>query len=284
MTAIPAPLVAAATFGAFGLALAVLGPASPLILLPVAAVWGVVVLARIGTAPVVKASMLAVAFTAPMNGVRLFRVAATDVMLAVAILGLAVEVLVSKRRWRPLPPGFTFGTALVVGGGLIGTFYAVRPGASLAHLLPFTLAATVPVIVLRMWAPSVASLRQYAWCWVCGAVVSGTVGLLSTGGITGRPEGLTPHPNHLAMTCALAGGIALVLWLREEGWRQHVALAMVGLLALSVIRAGSRAALVGLVVSAAVIVWTGNAGRRPSASAGAPWPSWPSASWSAGCW
>ncbi len=256
MTAVPAPVTAAATFGAFGVAVVLLGPTSPLILLAMAAVWAVVVIARIGTGPVVTVAMMAVAFTAPMNGLRFFRVAATDVVLAVAILGLAVEVLVTKRRWRPLPPGFTFGTVLVVGGGLIGTLYAARPGASLASLLPFTLAATVPVIVLRMWAPSVASLRRYAWCWVCGAAVSGTIGLLSTGGITGRPEGLTPHPNHLAMTCALAGGIALALWLSEVGWRRHVMLGMFGLLILTVVRAGSRAALVGLLVGAVIVVFT----------------------------
>lgn len=254
MTAIQGPLATVATFALFGVAMALLGPASPLILLLVVGVWGAVVVGRIGTGPLVTVAMMAVAFTAPMNGVRLFRVAVTDVVLAVAILALAVEVLVSKRRWRPLPPGFTLGTGLVVAGGVIGTLFAIRPGASLAHLLPFALAATVPVFVVRMWAPSVAMLRRYAWCWVCGAVVSGAIGLLSTGGVTGRPEGLTPHPNHLALTCGLAGGIALALWMSDEGWRRSVALAMFGILALTVVRAGSRAALLGLLVSAVVVV------------------------------
>lgn len=249
-----APLATAA-FGLVGLAIAVVGPGSPLILAPVAAIWAIVGIARIGTGPAVTAALLAVAFTAPMNGVRVLRaLALTDILLTASVLGLAVEQVVSRRRPAPLPAGFILGTALVVAGGLVGTLFAESPAASLAHLLPFTLAATVPVFVVQLWRPSLAVLRRYAWCWVTGAMTSGTVGLLSTGGITGRPGGLTPHPNHLALTCALAGGLALALWLSGQGWRRHLALACFGVLALTVVRAGSRAGLVCLLVATAVVL------------------------------
>jgi O-antigen ligase len=247
--------VATATFGLLGVAIAVLGPQSPLILAPVVAVWAIVGLARIGTGPVVTAALLAVAVTAPLNGVRAFRaLALTDVMLTAAVLALAVEQLLGRRPARPLPAGFILGTALVVAGGLVGTLFAESPPASLAHLLPFTLAATVPVFIVRLWGPSLAQLRRYAWFWVAGATVSGVVGLLSTGGLTGRPGGLTPHPNHLALTCALGAGLALVLWLGGDGWRRHLALAFFGVLAVTVVRSGSRAGLIGLLVTTAVII------------------------------
>lgn len=254
-TAVEAPATTAA-LGLVGLAIAAVGPASPLILAPVLALWAVVVMAKVGTRSVVTTAMLVAGFTAPMNGVRLRVLAVTDVMLAVAILGLAVEMAGGRVRMRPLPAAFTIGTALVVAGGLVGTLFADRPVASLAHLLPFTLAATVPVMVVRLWGPSVALLRRYAWCWVSGAVVSGVVGLMSTGGVTGRPGGLTPHPNHLAMTCVLASGFAVCLWFTEIGWRRHLALAMLGVLALTAVRAGSRAALVGLLVTLGVAIYT----------------------------
>ena len=252
--AVEAPL-ATATFALLGVAIAVLGPQSPLILAPVVAVWAIVGLARIGTGPAVTAVLMAVAVTAPLNGVRAFRaLALTDVMLTAAVLALAVEQLAGSRPARPLPAGFILGTALVVAGGLVGTLFAESPPASLAHLLPFTLAATVPVFIVRLWGPSLALLRRYAWFWVAGATVSGVVGLLSTGGLTGRPGGLTPHPNHLALTCALGAGLALALWLGGDGWRRHLALAFFGVLAVTVVRSGSRAGLIGLLVTTAVIL------------------------------
>jgi O-antigen ligase len=241
-------------FALFGLALAFAGPSSPLLLVPVIGVWAAVLLRWLGTRTLVTASMMLVAFTAPMNGVRVGGVLAlTDVLLFMAVLGLALEASIGRRRWHPLPAAFTFGTALVIAGGLLGTLFADRPVASLASLLPFTLAATVPVIAVRMWSPSFATLRRYAWCWIAGAAVSGIVGLLSTGGVTGRPDGLTTHPNHLAMSCALGAGLAVALMLSEQGGRRHAALAVAALLTLTVVRAGSRAALLALLLSTAVI-------------------------------
>jgi O-antigen ligase len=252
---VPSWAGAAAAFAALGVALAMLGSTSPLLLAPVVLVWAAVILGRIGTGPVVTVSMMAVAFTAPMNGIRIFGVLAlTDLVLTVGILGLAVQALVSKRWWSPLPRGFTLGTALVVAGGLVGALFAAQPRASFARLLPFTLAATVPVIAVRMWGPSQAMLKRYLWCSVAGAVASGAVGLFSGGGLTGRPQGLTPHPNHLAMTCALGATLALALRLCEVGWRRTAALGAFCLLALSVVRAGSRAGLIAMLIGAAIVV------------------------------
>lgn len=248
------PLVAAGMSALLGLGIAEVGPGSPVILAPAIAVWAIVVIGRIGTRPVVTGAMMGVAFTAPMNGLRVRVLAATDVMLAIAFLGLALEMLATRRRLPALPVGFWAGTALVVGGGLLGTVFADSPRGSLAHLVPFTVAATLPVIAFQMWGPSLAILRKYAWCWASGAAVSGAVGLFSSGGITGRPGGLTPHPNHLAMTCALGAAIALTLWLSEVGWRRQGALALFGLLVLTVVRAGSRAGLVALLVGAAIVI------------------------------
>lgn len=250
----PLAVLEVGPFVLFGLVVAAVGPTSPLLLLPILIVWGAVVMAALGTQRVVTLSMMSVAFTAPMNGVRIGIVALTDVMLCVAALSLIAELLVCKRRTRPLPVYFVFGIALVVAGGLVGTLFADRPRVSLVHLLPFTFAATLPVIVVRMWGPSVATLRRYGWCWAAGAGLSGAIVLFFAGGVTGRPHGLTTHPNHLAMTCAFGATIALAIRLSDDGWRRQVALVTFGVLVMTVVRSGSRAGLVALIVGSGVVL------------------------------
>lgn len=203
---------------------------------------------------VVEWAMMAVAFSASMNAVRfLGSVTLTDVFLAVGAAGLLYEVAAGRRDRGGSRRRFWTGYALVIVGGILGALFAVRPLAGVPDLLLFGVAAA-PVWVMLTWAPDIAMLRRYTWFWVGGAVANGVWGILAVGDAVGRSAGLTTHPNHLAIVCALGAGLALVLALSETGSGKWLAAASVTVLVLAVLRSGSRAGLVALLATAAVVV------------------------------
>ena len=110
------------------------------------------------------------------------------------------------------------------------------------------------MFIVQLWGPSLALLRRYAWCWVAGAIGERRR-RVAVDGWDHRAPG-RPHPPSQppGLTCALAAGLALALWLGGDGWRRHLALAFFGVLAVTVVRAGSRAGLLGLLVTTAVIL------------------------------
>jgi O-antigen ligase len=86
--------------------------------------------------------------------------------------------------------------------------------------------------------------------------------------VSGRSAGLTTHPNHLAMISTLGAGLALALTAREEGWRRWAAAACSGVLAITVMRAGSRAGLLALVVAVGVVAMRARPVGRPKGRPG----------------
>ncbi|MGH9223247.1 MAG: O-antigen ligase family protein, partial [Acidimicrobiales bacterium] len=260
-----ATLAALAGFAALGLLVAASGPVDALVVVIVLGVWASVVAVWVGPRGVVTASMMAVAASAPLTGVRaLGGVALTDVFLAIA----AVALLARSARGQQAHPhlaGFWVGLLLIVVGGSLGTFFANDPVPSLLNLLRFAVAAAGPVLIVWAWRPDAATLRRYAWYWVAGALVSGLVGLVSSGDASGRTAGLAGHPNPLAIISSLGAGLALVLAVSSASRVRWAATGAFGILSLVVIKAGSRAGLLVLAVSVAVVVLRTRA-RRGGAS------------------
>lgn len=206
---------------------------------------GAITLERRRLAPLVWAS---VAFTAPLQGVRVNRLLAlSDVLLLLALLMILPEAL--RWRRRVVPAGLVFAFALLVGAGLVGTFWASDAGASLVNLIKIVLAAAGTVVAMSLWDPGEESLRRFAWLWLGGAFVSASWAVATPRSIVGRSPGLTTHPNHFGLMCVLAVGLALGLALSHVGRLRWFALVSVLLLTVGVGLSGSRSALLGLVVT-----------------------------------
>ena len=201
--------------------------------------------------------MIAVAASASMNGVRVLgSIAISDMFLTAGLAGLVRGMATRRRARRESPGRFWIGYFLVIGGGSLGALVGLHPLAGVPHLLLFGLVAA-PVLALQQWAPDLETLRRYTWFWVGGAVVSGVFGILAAGDAAGRTAGLTTHPNHFAMMSALGAGLALGLALLETGSGRWLATSSFTVLSLAVLRSGSRAGLIALVVTAAVLLtWT----------------------------
>ena len=209
--------------------------------------------ARPLAARVVTGTMMAVAATSPMNGLRVgpgFRL--NDVLLVVAAIALACEWATARERPDQPPLGIRMGLAAIVAGGCLGTAFAADPLSS-ARTLALLGLSTAPILLVARWAPDLATLQVYAWCWIAGAVVSGLSGLLGDGDASGRPAGLMAHPNQLAMVAAMGLGLALAFVVWAPGRARWMATGASTVLIVTIVRTGSRAGLVAAAVVTVVI-------------------------------
>jgi O-antigen ligase len=193
-----------------------------------------------------------VALTAPLNGVRIsLLVAVSDVLLVAALVTSLPDVLRSPRR-GVVPPALPIAFCIVIAAGIGGTFVAQDAGASLSNMAKVVLAAGGSVVAIALWDPGPRRLRQFAWLWFTGALVSAAIGLVTPRPVVGRALGLTTHPNHLGLVCVLAVGLGVGLAFSSTGWPRLLAIAGSALLITGVGISGSRSALLGLAVTIVV--------------------------------
>lgn len=207
---------------------------------------GLMVFGRRRIAPVLWSG---VAFTAPLQGVRVgSALALSDLLIVVALLAILPEV---TRGWRQVVPGgvaMAFG--VLVTAGLVGTFFAPSTVESISVLFKIVLAAAGSIVAMVLWRPNREELRRFAWLWLAGATASAVWGLISPRGLyAGRTAGLTTHPNHFGLVCALGVSLGLGLALSSAGRARLAALACTVVLTGGVGVSGSRAALLALVVA-----------------------------------
>lgn len=191
----------------------------------------------------------AVAFTAPLQGVRVAPfLALSDVLLVAALATILPDV--SRRSWRRVvPQGVMFAFVVLVGSGLVGTFFAPDVLASLANLAKIVLAAAGSVAAMALWGPGEALARRFAWLWFAGATASATLAAVRPREFVGRALGLTTHPNHFGLVCLLGVGLGLGLVLSSRGGVRTATGACVLILIAGTGLSGSRAAILGLVVT-----------------------------------
>ncbi len=185
-----------------------------------------------------------------------------DLFLIAAVLLLLprFELRPARRFWLP-----ALALALIAVGGVIGSFAVSgsEVADSAGQLVRFTLASFGALLLVACWRPSIESIRAFGWLWVAGGIVSASVALVFPDYhvVFGRPSGLTPNPNHLAMISMILFGVALGLTAsarRPLAVWPGIAAAAILLAAIDV--SGSRAGL-GAAAIVAILVLAAARGR-----------------------
>lgn len=205
-----------------------------------------------GLETLLENALLVNAFLVPMNGLRLGSLMTlSDALLLVACpLLLMTRLLTAGKSFLPSYRPFLSCLALISFGGLLATALSSDPLHGLPGLIRFFMSTIVVLVVFALWAPQTYSLRRAVWAYVIGASVSVLVGLVQdTSLYSGRSYGLSTHPNHLGVTSVLACGGAIAIATTTKGLARKAALGMSAIVVVGIVLSGSRAALLGLVVT-----------------------------------
>jgi len=194
-------------------------------------------------------------FVAPMDSIRAGGIGGLADVMLLASLGLLAFIVLATGNYRKLT---SYGPVLLAAtgmafAGLIGTFFSVSPASSALNIARFTIAVCGMMIVFANAAENDRDVRLLMWSYVMGSSASALYGLVRPSP-SGRPQGLSFHPNALGLTsvfalCLLCGLISVAsLRVRVIG------LALVAILGLGIVISGSRAALVAGAVGTLVFV------------------------------
>jgi hypothetical protein len=234
-----------------GLAIASSGTATLVIIaLLIGAIVMITMMAR-GDFDIVLWLVTAAAFLLPMNNVRVnTSLTGGDVLVVFALLVVLVERTLQRSVSIGGMNGLLTGIVMIIGGGLLGSFFSSSIGASATGLARFGLATITLPVLFGLWRPTVDKLRVLCWSFVLGSSVSALYGILIKR-VVGRAQGFTTHPNHLALASVMALGAGLGL-AYSTGRRGRLVLAvLIPVLAVGTFLSGSRS---GLVAAAIVVV------------------------------
>ena len=239
--------------GAIAIATAlIVGNASAHLLVPAGAVLatGAIVVTRHGLATALLGIMAVIAFTVPMNGLRVWGLlTVSDVLLVVAAFMIFISRLTISGVYylQPYRP-FIVAASLIVVGGLVGTLADATDLKGIGDLVRFAVSTLGVLFAIAAWAPSRQEVRLLVWAFALGATASVGTGLTFRRDASGRAIGLAAHSNHFAVIALLAFAAALGVFLSSRGGRQRLAMAMTGMLAVGILASGSRAGVGGVAV------------------------------------
>ncbi|HUR23459.1 MAG TPA: O-antigen ligase family protein, partial [Acidimicrobiales bacterium] len=245
-----------------GLAVAAVGV--PAIVLLLAAVAFGLLVDRYGARQLSLAFLVLAGFLGPMNALRLgANVTLTDLCLVLcaglAIMARATSGAQPATRRRPVRPDVLAAT-LLIAGGIIGSQFAANLGVSLSSIIRFGLAAVGVPLVFAALGPTRAEVRLLAWAFVAGAAVNSVAGVL-TYDPGNRGIGLSTHSNHLAAASLLASGFAAGLFLTASRRAAWTAAALWGIVAVGILKSGSRAGVIGEMILIALLLGLTGSGR-----------------------
>lgn len=245
-----------------GLAVVAAGvPAIALLLLAVA--FGLLI-DRYGARQLSLAFLVLAGFLGPMNALRLgANVTFTDLCL-VMCAGLAI---MARATAGPRPPAArrpvrpdVIAALLLIAGGILGSQFAANLGVSLSSIIRFGLAAVGVPLVFAALGPTRSEVRLLAWAFVVGAAVNSVAGVL-TYDPGNRGIGLSTHSNHLAAASLLASGFAAGLYLTSSRRASWTAAALWGVVAVGILKSGSRAGAIGEMILIALLLGLTGSGR-----------------------
>lgn len=187
----------------------------------------------------------------------------------VASAGVALIHFTVARNAVLAPPWLVLAGAGLLLAGVVSSAGQADFSGNLLPTVRFTIALTLTPMLIGALTDGPDARRLIIGAWVLSAAANAAVGLSDFVGLTevgsqffpdnstGRVNGLTSHPNHLGLACAMT--IPVVLWcLRapKEGapFGRTTSGVLLALLAGGVYLSGSRAALVGAAAGCAFTV------------------------------
>lgn len=223
----------------------------------IAALW-------LGTESAGTVVLVLAMFTAPMTSLRP-TAAVPFITVSDLLLGLGFLLLLPRlTRTRPrFARGFVLGAWLLVAASLLPIALSPTPLDNLGYLARLVAAVVLLPLAFGYWHPDLRTIRTLAWAYVIGTIVGWSVGVLTSTSEGSREQGLTTHPNFLALTGQTAATLLIFLYLTSAPSRRWL-VALAGLLSLAVVvSSGSRSGLVALAFTALVFPF---ASRSPRAA------------------
>lgn len=205
--------------------------------------------------------------TVSFNAVRVSeRITLSDAFLVVTFFLLMLSAVLRGRIRRP-PDWFVLG-AMAMSVSSIGSALASDDFLeNISFAIRFIVAYVgLPLVILGVSGGNIDRQRKIVLVWIGFVAVNGFIAALDASGISNlagilsdrvyrlRYAGLTAHPNHLALACAMVLPVLLALYIPngKKLSRALFLLVLSGVL-LGVLVSGSRAGLIGLIW--AVVYW-----------------------------
>ena len=203
-------------------------------------------------------------FTAPMTSLRPTG-AIPFITFSDVLLGLGFVLLLPRlARTRPrLSRGFTIGAWLLVAASLVPIVLSPAPLDNLGYLARLVAAVVLLPLAFGYWHPDLKTIRVLAWAYVAGTLSGWLVGLITHSSEGSRAQGLTTHPNFLALTGQTAATLLIFLYLTSRPSQRWIVAVSAALSLLVVVSSGSRSGLVALAFTALVYPF---ANRSPRAA------------------
>jgi len=191
----------------------------------------------------VAAAFLAVLYPRPLQWMTV-----SDFLLLLAAFFLAPS-LGRLRFVTAIQKGYILSVALIVVGGAVASLAASDSALGLSNVLKLCVSAGVMILVVAAWQPSSSELRRVLLLVMASGLTSGVWALSHSSAGSGRPDGLSGHPNHLALVALLSLGPALALAaLGSSTRRRIIGVVVASTLLGAIVVSGSRSGLIGFAI------------------------------------
>jgi O-antigen ligase len=183
-------------------------------------------------------------------------VTASDLFLLVAAAMFVLSALADRVVIQSIPRWLILGSSGLLVAGFLAALTSTDVGTDVIATGEFALALLGVPVLVALGTVTLPRLLFIAKLWLLSATLNAGIALTDFTHLTGigpailgtvysgRPTGLTVHPNHLGIVCAMAIPIGLVLLTRaRKAWAFSVYLPAVLVLSAGVLVSGSRAAL-----------------------------------------
>lgn len=197
--------------------------------------------------------------TVSFNAVRVAAwMTVSDALLLGASFFLLPRAIFGRARLGAVPLALPVSGAALGVATLLSTFGSEVPRSDLLAGARFTLTLVLTPLLITLAADERLRVQRFTELWILSASANGAWAVLETLElapfhiasdalrVSMREAGLTVHPNHLALACAIALPVALSRFVSARGSRARAAngLLLAGILC-GVLLSGSRAGLIG---------------------------------------
>lgn len=203
-------------------------------------------------------------FTAPLTTLRptgaVPFITVSDVLLGIGFLLVLPQLVHTRPR---IPTQFTVGAWLLTVASLVPVLLSPAPLDNLGYLARVVAAVILLPLAFGYWHPDLRTIRTLAWAYVAGTLAGWIVGIVTSTGDGSREQGLTTHPNFLALTGQTAITLLIFLFLTAPPSRRWIVGVSAVLSLLAVVSSGSRSGLIAVAFTALVYPF---ANRSPRAA------------------